>query len=380
MIRILYITDTLMAGGVERQLTELVTRLDRTRYEPHIICLYAERAGRSLYFLERLKAASIAVYVLDLGWSSRDKIRAIGAILRLIWHIRPQIVQPMNYHSNLLSRMARLLMPPRTVLIGHFLTASTPKQLRYEQLTGRFCRLIICNSQHLAQQLIEVAHLPAKFVRWLPNGVDIDYFSHTPPVEHITAIRGKAKHVFLTIGRISKEKSQHLLVEAIGLLKVRGKLPAAMKLIIVGEVEQSALNYKQMIDEIIKHYELENIIYLYPQTPYPEHYYHATDITVLVSQGEGLPNVAMESLATGRPLIISDSANGSGIVQHNVHGWIVPSNSVDELAAILLQATNQSAEERSRMQKAAQERARDFDVYKMVRDYQAIYDEFSIRP
>jgi hypothetical protein len=45
MRRILYYTDVLIAGGVERQLTELLSRLDRTRFDPYVVSLYGEGAG-----------------------------------------------------------------------------------------------------------------------------------------------------------------------------------------------------------------------------------------------------------------------------------------------------------------------------------------------
>ena len=67
MIRIVYITDTLMAGGVERQLVELVTRLDRNIFEPHIVCIYGRRAGRSSHFVRNLVEAHIPVSILDAG-------------------------------------------------------------------------------------------------------------------------------------------------------------------------------------------------------------------------------------------------------------------------------------------------------------------------
>ena len=59
MLRILYCTDTLTAGGIERQLTELATHLDRIRFDPQVICLYGERAGRSLLAQTKMEAVLI---------------------------------------------------------------------------------------------------------------------------------------------------------------------------------------------------------------------------------------------------------------------------------------------------------------------------------
>lgn len=72
MPRILYVTDSLMPGGIESQLTDLITRLDRTRFEPHVLCLYGPRV-RSLHFAPQIRAASVPITTLDLGWSALDK-------------------------------------------------------------------------------------------------------------------------------------------------------------------------------------------------------------------------------------------------------------------------------------------------------------------
>lgn len=376
MIRILYCTDFLMSGGVERQITELVTRLDRTRFEPHLICLYGPKAGRSLHFLSRIEAANVPVHLLDLGWSAKDKLRGWQALARLTWQIRPHIFHAVNYHSNLLSRLARPLMPPRLKLIGAVRATYTPKQLRYERLSWRLCSAIVCNSPHLQKQLIEQAKVPASRVLMIPNGVDTERFAHNPQPELRERIASDARLVLTMIGRLAYPKAPHLLAQAIGRLREQGKLSLGLKVILVGEQEDKTIQSK--LDEVIQRFQLDDIFQQYQQTDYPEAYYHATDVTILVSLSEGMPNVALESLATGRPVIIFEGANAAGVIRHNETGWVVHTGDVDHLAETLHHVMNLPSGTLTTMQQNCLRRAEDFSMARMVSAYETLYEGLSV--
>ncbi len=371
MIRILYCTDFLMSGGVERQITELVTRLDRTRFEPHLICLYGPKAGRSLHFLSRIEAANVPVHLLDLGWGAKDKLRGWQALTRLSWQIRPQIFHAVNYHSNLLSRLARLLMPPRLKLIGAVRTEYTSKQLGYEQLSWRLCATIVCNSPHLQRQLTEQAKVPMSRVLMIPNGVDTERFSQNPQSDLRQTIAPDARRVLVMPGRITRQKSQHLLAQAVGLLKERQQLPADLRVILVGEHEDAAIQAE--IDSAIERYQLQDVIHQFGQTDCPEAYYHAGDVTVLASLWEGMPNVALESLAAGRPVIISEAANAAEVIVQNETGWVVKTGDVESLAEILHDVLHLPDCTLVAMQHNCLNRAADFSMARMVNAYENLY-------
>lgn len=378
MIRVLYCTDFLMSGGVERQITELVTRLDRTRFEPHLICLYGPKAGRSLHFLSRIETANVPVHLLDLGWSAKDKLRGWQALTRLSWQIRPEIFHAVNYHSNLLSRLARPLMPPHLKLIGSVRTEYTTKQLRYEQLSWRLCATIVCNSPHLQRQLTEQAKVPASRVLMIPNGVDIERFSQNAQPDLRQNIAPDARRVLVMPGRITRQKSQHFLVQAIGLLKERQQLPADLRVVLVGEHEDATI--QAQIDSAIEQNQLQDVISQFGQTDCPEAYYHAGDVTVLPSLWEGMPNVALESLAAGRPVIISEAANAASVIVQNETGWVVKTGDVESLTEILHHVLHLPDNIFATMQQNCLRRAGDFSMARMVNTYESLYQRLSAIP
>jgi glycosyltransferase involved in cell wall biosynthesis len=377
MLRILYCTDSLMSGGIERQITELITRLDRSRFEPEVICLYGERAGRSTHFVPRLLDVGVPVHLLDLGWSPGDKVRGWASIIRLTWRLRPHILHAYNYHSNLLTRLARPFLPYSVPLIGSMRGEYTSKQLLYERISQWACAVIVCNSPHLQRQLTETARIPEQKVRFIPNGVDTERFACNPNPALSAELRRDASRVLLMFGRISEQKSPHLLAQALGVLKQREQL-LDIRVLIVGEREST--DYQAKLDEAIQQYRLNRIVRQYEQTPQPEAFYHAADVVVLATLWEGMPNVALEALAAGRPVAISEAANAGGVIEHGVTGWVVRTGDVEHLAETLHEVLKLPGEALAAMRPACLRRAEDFAMTRMVERYQSLYERLRAMP
>lgn len=373
--RILYVTDTLSAGGIERQLISQIRGLDRTKFDPHVLCLYGENAGRSTHFVSQLKEASVPVTVLDIRWNLGAKLYASRKIVGISWNIRPHIIQAMNYHSNLLTRLVRPLMPPHTHLIGTVRNQETDKQLLYNRLSWRLCRLIIVNSPHLKKDLVDKAKVPSDKVLFIPNGLDLEYFAQNPQPELRQQIAPNVKRLFVMIGRIGRQKSPHLFAEAFGIIKEKGKLPTDVRGVIVGELDPHPLHSTQyLLDEALERYQLQDVLVQYPRTDKPQAYYYASDVTVLPSLYEGLPNVMLESLAVGRPIIISEAANLAGIIEHGKTGWVVRTGDAQHLAETLYGVFSLPDDQLIRMRESCREVAKQFSIGKMIDAYQMVYD------
>src|SRR5260370_31373648 len=101
MRRIFFCTDYLVSGGVERHLTELVTHLVRTVFDPRVLILYGECSGRALHFAPCLQTAGIPFETLDLGWSPLDKAHGISGsqVLPIPFHTAYCLIFPTHIQS-----------------------------------------------------------------------------------------------------------------------------------------------------------------------------------------------------------------------------------------------------------------------------------------
>jgi glycosyltransferase involved in cell wall biosynthesis len=374
MQRILYCTDSLMAGGTEQQLVELVTRLDRQRFELYVVCLYGKRGKRSLHFLDSLTSHNIPVMVFDLDWSPVAKLIGIVRLIHEIWKVRPHIVQAVNYHSNLLLRLARPFLPPLS-LIGCIYVEYTLKQLRYERLSNWLCAAVVCNSLQLEKQLLRSA--PHPYVTVIPNGVDARRFSADPQTLLATSVTAQMGRVLLMVGRIAKQKAPHLLIEALGVLRERGNPLSGVRLLLVGEREDDKT--QALIDSAVARYRMEDCVFQYPPTLSPEIYYHSADVVVLPSLWEGLPGIVLEALAVGRPVIVSEAANAAGIIVDRVNGWVFRTDDVEHLSEVLSYVLALPSSTLKSMCRDCQESAAPYDSRLMVDNYVRLYELLSMR-
>lgn len=367
-LRIVYCTDSLMAGGTEQQLIELISRLDLERYEVYVICLYSHRANRSLHFLAQLNSLNIPVINFDLDWSAKEKLRAVWLLICALWKLRPQVVQAVNYHSNLLMRLARPFLPP-IYLVGCIFVPYSPRQLWYERVSNWLCDFVVCNSEAVVEQVEQFA--PHSRLIHIPNGVNLQRFSGSDG-EKTASLR-----VLLFMGRICEQKSPHFAVEALGKLAERGELASDIRLWIVGEREDE--NVDKRIAVLVAKYSLEGVVSNYPPTDNPEKFYKASYLVVVPSLREGLSGVVLEALATGCPIILSEAANQTGVVAENYNGWVFRTGDVNHLADILKQVFSLPYSAIQAMAPGCRNSILAYDVTRLVENYVHLYESLERR-
>lgn len=375
-IRLLIITDVLVAGGIERNLAMLAPQLKTAGYDIRILCLYGPKSGKDLYFLPELEAAGLDVRVLNLAFSPSGKLKGILQIIRHVWDFRAEIVLAFNYHANLLSRLGRLFFPFRTPLIGTVRGRYTERQLRYERLSWWLCQKIVCNGVHLKQDLVNVG-VPDKHVLVIPNGLDLNRFNPSFQSDLREQLDIKAKRIFLSVGRITREKMFHLTVEAIGKLKASGIMHNVLEYWILGSPDEPDM--VNAIQNMIEVYNLQSVVRIFPVIDAPQVFYSACDATILYSPSEGLPNVVLESLAMGKPAIVSMGANGAQVITDGRDGWVVPDDDINSLSKIIAELLNLSDEDLSKFRNVCIRRAHDFSVEQMAKGYQTLFETMLIQ-
>ena len=129
----------------------------------------------------------------------------------------------------------------------------------------------------------------------------------------------------VSVGRISAQKGQSLLLDAVRRLRDEG---LDMRLAVVGDGE-----LRPWLENRIRELDLQGIVDItgYVGGNEVRRRLEASRALVLPSFAEGLPVVIMEALAAGRPVIASSIAGIPELVQHGVSGWLVPAGDVDAL-------------------------------------------------
>lgn len=149
------------------------------------------------------------------------------------------------------------------------------------------------------------------------------------PDFNITPYRGKRKKKIVTVGRLSEEKNQALLIRAFS--KIANKYPDYRVEIYGAGPLQTSLN------RIIQDLDLEKQVFLMGRKENIQRYIQDATIFVLPSNSEGMPNALLEAMALGIPCIATDCPIGGAafIIRDGKNGILVPMNDVESLESKL---------------------------------------------
>lgn len=167
---------------------------------------------------------------------------------------------------------------------------------------------------------------------------------------------------FMFIGRVMKLKGIDEYLQAAEIIKK--KYPNT-KFLIAGWNEQP--EYMKLVEEAQKAGSVEYIGFRKDIDQWIE----KCHCTILPSHGgEGVPNVLLESAATGRVCIASKINGSKDVVDHGVTGYLFEKGNAEDLAAQVEKFILLSAEEKAQMGKAGREKVeREFDREIVVKTY-----------
>ena len=181
--------------------------------------------------------------------------------------------------------------------------------------------VVACNTD--VAQYVDVAGAQ---VRLLPHGVDLERFRPRPHPDSDGRVR------VLAVGRLVEKKGFSTLIDAIA----RFQVPCVLRIVGAG-AEHPRLTAS------IHHHGLGDKVELVGRRSHdelPDDYAWADVVAVpsVVDSGgdrDGLPNVALEAMASGRPMVVSDIAALGAAVRDAASGPVVPPGDAAALADAL---------------------------------------------
>jgi glycosyltransferase involved in cell wall biosynthesis len=182
---------------------------------------------------------------------------------------------------------------------------------------------VVANSPGLAE-LSERADPIA--VRIIPNGVDLERFR--PPAQ-----RPPEPFHFLFVGRLNEQKNVGLLLEAVAELARSVNRPFRVSIVGDGPL-RGALRERATLLELDG---LVDWVSWLPREEMPA-VYGSAHCMVNPSRYEGMPNVVLEAMACGVPVIVSNVSGNRDVVENGKNGLIVADDSREELVDAMTRA------------------------------------------
>lgn len=163
--------------------------------------------------------------------------------------------------------------------------------------------------------MLDTVGIPAEKLRVIRNGIDTDHFQ---PADRATPF------VIGTIGRLDTIKAQSDLVDALILLKARGR---DVSLIIVGEGPQ-----QPALEEQVRSAGLEHCVALPGAQREIAAILHTFSVFVLPSLSEASPITLLEAMASGIPVVATDVGGVPALLGGDLRGTLVPPSQPSALA------------------------------------------------
>jgi glycosyltransferase involved in cell wall biosynthesis len=339
--KIAFVITELDVGGAEKSLTELVCRIDRGRFEPLVFVLSPPPSDPVL--LERLKSQNVPVHFLGLRrWWQLPQV-----LLKFAHHLRierPNLVQSFLFHANIASRIAARLAGAPVVVSG----------LRVAEHAAHWHILVDCMTSGFVDHYVCVSHAVAKFairnglpperITVVPNAVDSSLVSpenppskcdHRNPQDLLSTMisqQGQAipveEYRLVTVARLDYQKGVDWLVLALANWIKRF---SDLRLTIVGEGP-----LKSTLHHLINEYDLSRHVTLAGFQRDIVSVLQGSDLFLLPSRWEGMPNALLEAMAAGLPVVATDVEGVREILGTQLDHQLIPGGDSDALKDAIL--------------------------------------------
>ena len=327
-------------------------------------------------FISALNAAGIRTHVIRERHPGDPRV--IRQLLAIIRSEKPDILQTHNSKSHFLVRLTGLQRRIPWIAFFHGFTSRDARDRFYSRigwwaLRGAPHIVTVCRA--FAADLQRSGVSPERiFVR---HNIVAPFAP--PSSSEMAALRNRLAipadtRVVLAVGRLSKEKGHVDLLDAISLLRAARDC-AGIRFVLVGDGPERAV-LQQRSHEL----GLADCVLFTGHQEDIRTYYGLADAFVLPSHSEGSPNVLLEAMAAGLPIVSTDAGGAAELVSDGNTALVVERHAPQALSRAI-SALLDDRDLAGRLGAAARSAARDYTPEAYTRSvvgiYQAVADEVS---
>jgi glycosyltransferase involved in cell wall biosynthesis len=339
-------------GGTERQMSELVRRLDPARWQVHVGCFRAEGA-----WLDRVREAAP---VTDFHVRSLRSARTLGqanAFARWCAERSIAVVHTVDLPSNVFAQpvAAFARVPVRIANRRDVNPGRSTRELIAQRIGYACAHRVIANCGAAADRLRREC-VPSRKISVVPNGLDPEAYA---PREPITVVRRVA-----TVANLRREKGHDVLLEAAAIV-VR-QFPDARFDIVGSGPELAVLRARA------ERLGLGDAVSFLGHCEDVPARLAAADLFVLPSRSEAFPNAVLEAMSIGLPAIASSVGGLREVIDQQRTGILVPPDDPLALACEISRLMADPARA-AQLGAAARAHATRFSFSRMVAAFEEIY-------
>ncbi len=350
-VRVALVIGQLTRGGAEQQLQQLALGMDRKRFAPFVYVLSRKTEPHGA----PLVRAGVPMRVL-----TGSAVRRTHELARAFREDEIQIVHAWLYLANPIAALA-------AKWAGGLALVTSARNCKVHGPANRlanawaFCqsRRILVNSEEVARFITRAYWASPERIRVVPNGIDLERFAPAPKPA------GNPPWI-VTAGRLVEQKNHRLFLQAAAALhalrpEVRFAIAGSGPLREALELEQKRLGLCGVVEFLGERPDIEEVL-------------RKATLFWLTSSWEGMPNVVLEAMACGVPVIASDVSGVRELLGETVAGTVVPSREAQAWVEASLPLLD-DPRRHGAASAAARQRAGEFSVGRMIERTMQVYDE-----
>lgn len=329
---IYFFIGSLRGGGAEKVCVNIANLLSERNYKVTICVLNLNDAVYQNLLNKEVRLIDLNV----------DHTRySLGRILKFIKSENPKVLLSFNHQLSILLIIIRSAFKMDYKIISRNINMLSKarsdkksfwhKRIVYKvtQLLYRKVDLIIAQSLSMKNDLIDNFNIHQKMIKVINNPVSKQIEAQSAYLDNKNKVNNKNRILF--VGRLTEQKGLDYLLEAFQ--KVVSK-DNSIRLKIVGSGP-----LKEWVIEMVEKLGLTSNVEIKGFTNDIVNEYYLSDVIALSSRYEGFPNVLIEAITLGKPVVSFDTPSGpSEIIQEGINGFLVEYKNVEKLAEKLVES------------------------------------------
>ncbi|HLD21679.1 MAG TPA: glycosyltransferase family 4 protein [Patescibacteria group bacterium] len=358
-IHIIHIIDNISGiGGAERMLFELVTRFPKDRFDCEVIGLGGTKED---YYFRELVQNNIPVRIIPK--KSKCGIRMFFELVQYFRKSRPDIVHTHLFASDVWGGYAAYRAQVPIII-------STEHNINKNE--GWVKHRLKCVIHHKIQAIVAISHAVEHYIVQycssvrskilvIPNGIDVHRFSRPHTYQK------KSVPVIAVVGRLEEQKGHIDLLHALSfvhqplLLRIIGE--GSLHRQIQQQAQQLSKTHEIRLEGTRTGTDLEKI-------------YADADVVIVPSRWEGFGLVALEAMAAGCPVLVSDVDGLRECVEQGKTGLRVNMQQPQRVAEVLQQFLKDSSLRQQLGEAARIAVAKKYSIEYVVKKYIHLYESF----
>lgn len=364
-VRIAFCITELKVGGAEQCLVEVCTRINRDRFSPHVFSLAGPPSEGNDFLVQRLADSKVPVTFLGgrRYWQAPQLFIRLSRELR---KLQPDIIQCFLFHANVLG-----VLSARRCRISNTVTGIRVADPRWwhsavARQTLRSASWHVCVSESVARHWQQAIGVSPDKICVIPNGIDFSRSDDCVAIQPSSFGLSEKSKLIIFVGRLGHQKGIDRLIAAAD--QFLGPLPNHHLLIVGrGPLERPLQRNAQVLQC------KDRIHWLGWRNDIPS-LLKGSDLLVLPSRWEGMPNAVLEAMAAKRPVVAADVQGVRELLGENTGSQVADSEfsaqATDMIVAIC-------RDDRLREELGLRNRLRaerDFSIETVVAAYEHLYE------